>query len=66
MEQGKFAVYAVATIDEAIELLTGQPAGQRSADGQFPANSVNYRVEQQLVHYAKQRRGFVREAGKDD
>ena len=66
VEQEKFAVYAVATIDEAIELLTGQPAGQRSADGQFPANSVNYRVEQQLVHYAKQRRGFVREAGKDD
>jgi lon-related putative ATP-dependent protease len=66
VEEEKFAVYAVATIDEAIELLTGQPAGQRSADGQFPANSVNHRVEQQLVHYAKQRRGFAREADKDD
>ena len=66
VEQGQFTVYAVATIDEAIELLTGQPAGDRGANGQFPAGSVNHRVEGQLVRYAKQRRGFTREADKDD
>lgn len=66
VRQEKFAVYAVATIDQAIELLTGQPAGQRGADGEFPADSVNHRVETQLEKYAKQRSGFARESGKDD
>ena len=66
VQQGRFAVYAIATIDEAVELLTGQPAGQRGADAQFPADSVNHRVEKQLVRYANQRKGFTREAVKDD
>jgi lon-related putative ATP-dependent protease len=66
VRQGEFAVYAVATIDEAIELLTGRPAGQRGADGAFPADSVNLKVEQQLVRYARQRKQFAREPAKDE
>ena len=48
VEQGKFAVYAVDTMDQALELFTGLPAGERGKDGAFPQGSVNYLAEQQL------------------
>jgi ATP-dependent Lon protease len=33
---GQFHVYAVATVQEAIEILTGVPAGERDAEGVYP------------------------------
>ena len=60
-EAKRFAVYPVATIDEGIALLTGVPAGGRGADGTFPAESVNHRVEDRLRRFAKLRREFVHE-----
>ena len=33
---GRFAIYPVRSIDEGIALLTGMPAGERGADGQYP------------------------------
>ena len=66
VQQERFAVYAVETIDEAIDLLTGQPAGERNDAGAFPAGSVNDRVEKQLIRYATQRKQFGREAAKNE
>jgi len=66
VQQEKFAVYAVETIDEAIELLTGQPAGERDDNGEFPVDSVNHRVEERLIRYATQRKQFGKEAAKND
>jgi lon-related putative ATP-dependent protease len=50
---GRFHVYPVGTVDEAIELLTGVPAGSRGPDGKFPADTVFGRVEATLERYAK-------------
>jgi lon-related putative ATP-dependent protease len=55
---GRFNVYAIASIDEAIELLTGVPAGQRDDAGAFPEGSVNRRVERRLEDLAAARRRF--------
>lgn len=33
VEDGKFSIYAVSTIDEGIEILTGVPAGEPDDDG---------------------------------
>ncbi|MFO0755376.1 MAG: ATP-binding protein [Byssovorax sp.] len=55
VKAGKFNVYPVRTIDEGIELLTGEPAGERDAAGAFAAGSVNARVEAKLVALAKLR-----------
>jgi predicted ATP-dependent protease len=52
VEQGKFSIYAVGTIDEGIEVLTGVPAGQRDSEGHYPAASVNGLVEKRLKEYA--------------
>ena len=42
---GRFSVWAVRTIDETLELLSGLPAGERLPDGTYPVGSFNGRVE---------------------
>ncbi|MBI2885859.1 MAG: AAA family ATPase [Chloroflexi bacterium] len=58
VRQGQFHVYAVSTVDEGIELLTGRPAGQVQPDGAYPEGSVNYLVNQRLLEYAERLRSF--------
>ena len=52
VKDNKFHIYAVSTIDEGIEILTGVPAGKKDNTGKFPAGTVNYLVYQQLKKYA--------------
>jgi predicted ATP-dependent protease len=59
VEQGQFAVYPVETVDEALELLTGVEAGERDEEGNFPAGSVNQRVEARLIELAEKQRAFA-------
>ena len=54
---GRFHVYAVKTVDEGIELLTGVPAGIR-VGGDYPAGSVNCLVEEKLRSYAEKMKKF--------
>ena len=49
----QFHIYAVSTIEEGIEVLTGVPAGRKDKDGNFPAGTVNYLVHEKLKRYAK-------------
>ncbi|MDH5513639.1 MAG: AAA family ATPase [Gammaproteobacteria bacterium] len=53
VEAGKFAVHAIDSVDDGIELLTGIPAGQRNDQGLFPDGSLNRRVEDTLARYAE-------------
>ena len=55
---GDFRVIPIKTIDQGIEVLTGIKAGQRRRSGEFPANSINGKVEAQLRAYAENRRSF--------
>ena len=63
VEQGKFHIYAVGTIDEGIEVLTDVPAGQRDSEGNYPASSVNGLVEKQLRDYAERLKRIAAPAG---
>ena len=53
VKNGKFHIYAISTIDEGIEILTGVPAGKKDSNGHFPAGSVNYLVQEKLKKYAR-------------
>ena len=53
----KFRIFAVKTIDEGIELLTGVKSGRKTKPG-FEKDSINYRVVQKLAEYAKKMKGF--------
>jgi lon-related putative ATP-dependent protease len=52
---GRFAVWAVETVDEAIEVLTGMKAGTRRKGGAFPTGSFNRRVSDRLTWFARPR-----------
>ena len=54
--KGKFNIYAIDTIDEAISLLTGLEAGVRDADGYFPSKTVYYKIEKQLKKLSRSRK----------
>jgi lon-related putative ATP-dependent protease len=60
--QGLFHVWAVATVDEGIELLTGLPAGARDKEGTYPKGSVNALVDERLLALAEGLRDFAKEA----
>ena len=59
---GRFAVYPLETIDEAIELLTGQPAGEPDEQGRFPEGSVNRRVADRLAEFTQIRQEYGKAA----
>jgi len=60
----QFRIFPIRTIDDAMSLLTGLPAGERDAQGEFSADSINARVEQRLRDLAEKARAF--KGGKDD
>ena len=53
VKQGKFHIYAVGTIDEGIEILTGVPAGKKDRNGNFPNGSINYLAMEKLKRFSK-------------
>ena len=53
VKNGLFHIYAITTIDEGIELLTGVPAGSKDENDNFPAGTINYLVYNKLKKYAK-------------
>jgi lon-related putative ATP-dependent protease len=61
VKNGQFSIYAVGTIDEGIEILTGIKAGERGDDGEFPAGTVNRLVEDKLKAFAERSRAKEKE-----
>jgi predicted ATP-dependent protease len=69
VEAGQFHVYHVQTVDQAAELLTGIPAGERDEEGNFPEGSINQLVEARLIELAEKQRAFAappKEEGKEE
>ncbi|HEX6800972.1 MAG TPA: AAA family ATPase [Candidatus Binatia bacterium] len=56
VKAGKFRIYAVSTIDEGIEVLTGVNAGARNSDGSYPGGTVNDRVQKKLQLFTEQQK----------
>lgn len=54
--QGKFHVYAVSTIEEGIELLTGVPAGEPDEQGDYPEGTLYQKIQAKLDYYAERSR----------
>ena len=48
---GKFSVYSLETIEDAVELFLGMPAGAPDAAGQYPDDTVFGRVAAKLAGY---------------
>jgi len=50
---GRFAIWSVETVDDALEVLTGHPPGERDDQGEFPEGSFNAFVEARLEALAE-------------
>jgi lon-related putative ATP-dependent protease len=53
VREGKFRVYAVSAVNEAIGLLTGMDAGERKEDGAWPEGTFNFLVDKRLRDIAR-------------
>jgi hypothetical protein len=58
IEGGRFHIHAIDDVDDALELLTGRPAGVRDGNGAFPPGRVNASVERRLFAFAESAREF--------
>ncbi len=58
-EQGRFHVWAVRDVDEAMECLTGVTAGQPDEQGLVPPDTVNFLVGAQLAELAAIRQAYA-------
>ena len=53
VQQGEFHVYGVSTIEEGLEILTGQPAGEPGLDGKYPEGTLFHAAEKKLQEFGK-------------
>jgi len=58
VREEKFHIYAVKTIDEGLEVLTGAEAGEAQADGAFPEGTVNHLIAKRLDELNDSMRGY--------
>jgi len=66
VEEGKFHVYAIDTVDDGIEILTGIKAGKPDKNGKYKKGTVNAMVAEKLdeyyrcyVRYAQETQGCI-------
>jgi ATP-dependent Lon protease len=58
VKDGVFHIYAVKTIDEGIEILTGKEAGEKQSDGTYLKGAINFRVNEKLKEFAEGLKAF--------
>ncbi len=66
VEAGQFQICPVSHVDQALDILTGLPAGNRDEKGEFPQDSINRKVCERLVEFADQRRSFSAKPSKKE
>lgn len=62
VKKGKFTIYAVETVDEAMVMLLNKKAGSRNTKGNYPKDSINHQILERLKEIAE----MNKEAGSDD
>lgn len=67
VDQGKFHVFTYKNVDEAISILTGVEAGERAtADGKYPADTVNFLVDKRLHEMSDLLRNYTESLEKNE
>jgi lon-related putative ATP-dependent protease len=54
VEQNRFHIYAVESVEEGIEILTGTPAGMADDQGDYAPWTLFGKVQRKLEHYLRQ------------
>lgn len=64
VREGRFVIYPISHIDQAIELMTGMTAGVPDQDGNYPEGTFNRKVADRLAEFAEV--GRKRDAEQDN
>jgi predicted ATP-dependent protease len=59
VQAGRFHIYAISSVDEGIELLTGIPAGRPDRDTRYLEGTINARISQVLRLYSDRVRAYT-------
>ncbi len=62
VQDGRFHIYAVETVDQGIEILTGLEAGEPDEQGRFPSESINGKVSARLAEFAEKQKKYSQAA----
>ncbi|RPI24452.1 MAG: ATP-binding protein [Acidobacteria bacterium] len=54
-KKGSFHIYAISTIDEGLQILTGRKAGAQKPDGTYPSDSIHFLVQKRLEEMVEER-----------
>ena len=66
VRDGKFRIYAVERVDQVMQLLSGMPAGEIDADGNYPEDSYDFLVQRRIEKLQSQQRRFARRGNGDN
>lgn len=53
VKEGEFDIYAINTVEEGIEILSGLKAGEKNKEGKYPKDTIFHKVNQKLKKYSK-------------
>jgi lon-related putative ATP-dependent protease len=59
VEEGKFHITSIETIEEGLGILTGLDVGELQEDGTYPEGSVNAKIMENLQQLAEKRKSFT-------
>ena len=65
VEQGKFNIYAVSHVEQAMELLTSKTAGTPNAEGLYPLDSINGHIQLRLAEWTALRLQYSGQSGQE-
>lgn len=54
VERGEFHIYAVSSVEEGMDLLSGIPAGEANLYGEFPEGTLNAKITRRLERLSRQ------------
>ena len=60
---GRFHIYAVDHVEQALELLMDMPAGQADSEGLYPAGTFNHLVQLRLTEWVSLRQHYATPSG---
>jgi predicted ATP-dependent protease len=66
VKNGKFHIYPIETIDDAMEIFTGIKAGERKEDGTYEENTINFLVNKKLSQFAEEFRKLEKGSNKEE
>ena len=60
VKENMFHIYAIKTVEDGIEILTGMKSGKKNVKGIYPKNSINYLVDNNLKEMARKMKGYLK------